>query len=246
MVPSTLPDLSGRITLVTGATRGIGWQASLALAKAGSHVIAVGRTQGALEELDDTIKAQGGECTLVPMDLRQFDGIDILGKQIHERWGRLDGLFGNAGILGEITPAPHTVPKTWDEVMDLNVTANYRLIRSLDTPLRASDSGRALFVSSGVALSRRAYWGAYAASKAALDTFVTCYANETRKTNLKVNLMNPGATRTQMRAKAMPGEDPSILPDPADIAPLIVHMLSPDYQETAQRVNYRELLDPST
>ena len=236
----SLPDLTGRITLVTGATRGIGWQASLALAKAGSHIIALGRTQGALEELDDTIRAAGGECTLVPMDLRQFDGIDMLGKQIHERWGRLDGLFGNAGVLGEITPAPHTTPKTWDQVMDINLTANYRLIRSLDIPLRASSSGRALFVSSGVAKSHRAYWGAYAASKAALDAFVTCYANETTQTNLKVNMIDPGAMRTQMRAKAVPGEDPSVLPDPADIAPLIANMLSPDYDKTAQRVHFHE------
>ena len=239
MTDQSLPDLSGRITLITGATRGIGWQASLALAKAGSHIIAVGRTQGALEELDDTIKAAGGECTLVPMDLRQFDGIDMLGKQIHERWGRLDALFGNAGVLGEITPAPHTTPKTWDQVMDVNLTANYRLIRSLDIPLRASDAGRALFVSSGVAKSHRAYWGAYAASKAALDAFVTCYANETTKTNLKVNMIDPGATRTQMRAKAMPGENPDVLPPPSDIAPLITHMLSPSYKETAQRVRFQ-------
>jgi len=192
MPQTSLPDLSGRITLVTGASRGIGWQACLSLAQAGSHVIAVGRTQGALEELDDTIRAAGGECTLVPMDLRQFDGIDMLGKQIHERWGRLDGLFGNAGVLGE------------------------------------------------VAQSHRAYWGAYAASKAALDAFVTCYANETTKTNLKVNMIDPGAMRTQMRAKAMPGEDPAILPEPSQIAPLITHMLSPDYDKTAQRLHFRD------
>ena len=234
------PDLSGRLTLVTGATRGFGWQAALALAKAGSHVIAAGRTQGALEELDDMIRSAGGECTLVPIDLRQFDSIDRLGKTIHERWGRLDGLFGNAGYLGEITPAPHTDPKIWDQVMDINLTANYRLIRSLDLPLRASPSGRALFMSSGVAQSHRAYWGAYAASKAALDAFVTCYANETTKTNLRVNMLDPGAARTQMRAKAMPGEDPSHLPNPADIAPLIVEMLSPDYAQTAARVKFRD------
>lgn len=239
-MPMTPPNLSGRITLVTGATRGIGWQACLALAKAGSHIIAAGRTQGALEELDDAIRQAGGESTLVPIDLRQFDAIDRLGKTIFERWGRLDGLFGNAGFLGEITPAPHTEPKIWDQVMDLNLTANYRLIRSLDVPLRASSSGRALFMSSGVAQSHRAYWGAYAASKAALDAFVTCYANETTKTNLKVNLLDPGAVRTQMRAKAMPGEDPSHLPDPADIAPLITNMLSGDYTQTAQRVKFRD------
>ena len=201
------PDLSGRLTLVTGATRGIGWQAALALAKAGSHVIAAGRTQGALEELDDMIRSAGGECTLVPIDLRQFDSIDRLGKTIHERWGRLDGLFGNAGYLGEITPAPHTDPKIWDQVMDINLTANYRLIRSLDLPLRASPSGRALFMSSGVAQSHRAYWGAYAASKAALDAFVTCYANETTKTNLRVNML-ANARQSYARRRSEPSAQP--------------------------------------
>ena len=231
--------LKGRVTLVTGASRGIGYQAALALAKAGSHIIATARTQGGLEDLDDAIKAAGGETTLVPMDLKQFDGIDQLGKVIHDRWGKLDGLFGNAGVLGEITPAPHTVPKTFDEVMAVNLTANYRLIRSLDPLLQASEAGRALFVTSGVANSRRAFWGAYAASKAGLEAFVQCYANENETTNVNINLLNPGATRTQMRAKAMPGEDPSVLPNPADIAPLIVEMLSPPYSKNGEIVNFR-------
>ena len=152
--------LEGRVTLVTGASRGIGYQAALALARAGSHIIATARTQGGLEDLDDAIKAEDGECTLVPMDLKNGDGIDQLGKIIHERWGRLDGFLANAGILGEITPAPHTTPKTWDEVMAVNVTSNYRFIRSLDPLLRASDTGRAVFISSSVARSHPAYWGA--------------------------------------------------------------------------------------
>jgi len=232
--------LKGRVTLVTGASRGIGYQAALALAKAGSHIIATARTQGGLEDLDDAIKAIGGETTLVPMDLKQFDGIDQLGSIIHERWGKLDGLFGNAAILGEMTPAPHTVPKTFDEVIAVNLTANYRLIRSLDPLLRASDAGRAVFVTSGVAASRRAFWGAYAASKAGLEAFVQCYANEVETTNLKVNLLNPGATRTQMRAKAMPGEDPNVLPNPVDIAPLIVGMLSPAYDKNGEIIAYRK------
>lgn len=236
----TEQPLKGRVTLVTGASRGIGYQAALALAKSGSHIIATARTQGGLEDLDDAIKAIGGETTLVPMDLKQFDGIDQLGSIINERWGKLDGLFGNAGVLGEITPAPHTVPKTFDDVMAVNLTANYRLIRSLDPLLRASDAGRALFVTSGVAASRRAFWSAYAASKAGLEAFVQCYAEEVETTNLKVNLLNPGATRTQMRAKAMPGEDPATLPNPSDIAPLITDMLSPSYDKNGEIITFRK------
>jgi len=232
--------LKGRVTLVTGASRGIGYQAALALAKAGSHIIATARTQGGLEDLDDTIKAEGGDCTLVPMDLKNGDGIDQLGKVINDRWRRLDGFFANAGVLGDMTPAPHTVPKKWDEVMAVNVTANYRFIRSLDPLLRASETGRAVFMTSGVAKTHRAYWGAYAASKAALEAFVSCYAKESEITSLKVNLLNPGATRTSMRAKAVPGEDPETLPDPADLAPLIVEMLSPDYAANDTIVTFRE------
>ena len=232
--------LDGRVTLVTGASRGIGYQACLALAKAGSHIIAVARTQGGLEDLDDAIKSAGGECTLVPLDLKNSDAIDQLGAIINQRWGKLDGLLANAGILGEITPAPHTVPKKWDEVMAVNLTANYRLIRSLDPLLRASDAGRAVFLTSGVAQTHRAYWGAYAASKAALEAFVSCYAKEAEVTKLKVNLLNPGAMRTAMRAKAMPGEDSASLPNPSDISPLIVEMLSPSYTENDSLVTFRE------
>lgn len=232
--------LKGRVTLVTGASRGIGYAAAEALAEAGSDIIALARTQGGLEALDDAVKAKGQSCTLVPMDLTQTDGIDRLGAIINERWGKLDGLLANAGMLGEITPVPHLDPKTWDKLVNVNLTSNYRLIRSLDPLLRASNSGRALFMTSGVANTRRAYWGAYAATKAGLEALVQCYAKEAEVTALKVNLLNPGATRTAMRAKAMPGEDPSKLPNPSDIAPLIVKMLSPEYSETDQIINYRE------
>lgn len=235
--------LKGRVTLVTGASRGIGYAAAVALAEAGSDIIALARTQGGLEDLDDAVKATGQSCTLVPMDLNQMDGIDRLGAIVNERWGKLDGLLANAGMLGEITPVPHLDPKTWDKLVAVNLTANFRLIRSLDPLLRASESGRALFLTSGVADSRRAYWGAYAATKAALEALVQSYAKETEVTNLKVNLLNPGATRTAMRAKAMPGEDPQVLPNPSDLAPLIVNMLSPSYAETDKIVSYRDTLE---
>lgn len=229
-----------RITLVTGASRGIGYATALELARRGHHVIAVARTQGGLEDLDDAIRAAGGQCSLVPMDLKDFDAIDRLGSVLHERYGKLDGLFGNAAQLGDITPAAQVTPKDWDNVFSVNVTANYRLIRSLDPLLRASDAGRALFVSSSVAQSHRAYWGAYAASKAALEAFVTCYANETTVTKLKVNLLDPGGTRTAMRAKAMPGEDASVLPAPADVAELAADMLGAEYSQTAGLIRYRD------
>lgn len=233
-------QLDGRVTLVTGATRGIGYAAAIALAKAGSHIIATGRTQGGLEDLDDDIKSLGGECTLVPLDLKNGDGLDQLGAIIFERWGRLDGLLANAGVLGDITPAPHLEPKTFDDLIAINLTANYRLIRSLDPLLRKSEAGRALFLTSGVASSRRAFWGGYSASKAGLEALVQSYAKEMAITNVKVNLLNPGATRTAMRAKAMPGEDPASLPDPADIAPLIVDMLSPEYGNNDSIVAFRD------
>jgi len=229
-----------RIILITGASRGIGYAAALNLAKQGAHIVATARTQGGLEDLDDAIKADGGLCTLVPMDLKDYDAIDRLGAALNERFGRIDGLFANAGALGDITPVPHLTPKTWDNVFAVNTTANYRLIRSMDPLLRASDAGRALFVSTSVAQTPRAFWGAYGASKAALETFVSAYAQEVSVTDLKVNLLNPGATRTAMRAKAMPGEDPATLPAPEELAPLITEMLSPDYDKTDEIVVFRK------
>ena len=229
-----------RITLVTGASRGIGRAAALALAAAGHHVVATARTTGALEELDDMIGERGGTATLVPLDLKDMQATHQLGYVIAERYGRLDGLFANAGVLGEITPASQVVPKTWDEVIAVNLTANVNLIRALDPVLRESPSGRAVFTTSGVAKSRRPYWSAYAASKAGLEAFVQCYAREVEVTDLRVNLLNPGATATAMRAKAMPGEDPATLPRPEDVAPLVVEMLSPDWTGNAEIVSYRE------
>lgn len=233
--------LEGRITLITGASRGIGYAAAKAVAAAGSHVVALARTQGGLEDLDDEITAAGGSCTLVPMDLREFDQIDRLGGLLNERYGRLDGLLCNAAVLGDITPANHVTPKDWMRILDVNMTAPYRLIRSLDPLLRQSEAGRAVFVTTSVARTPRAYWGAYAASKAGMENFVQCWAEEVGDiTNIRVNLLNPGGVNTQMRAKAVPGEDRSQLPMPADVAPLISEMLSPDYADHNTLVSYRE------
>src|ERR1700755_2042258 len=204
----TEKSLEGRIALVTGASRGIGRAAAIALAAAGAHGICVARTVGGLEETDDEIQKAGGTATLVPMYLRDFEAIDRLGASIYERWGRLDALFANAGVLGMLTPVAHLEPKTFQEVMEVNVTANWRLIRSLDPLLRLSDAGRVVFVTSGAARKHTAFWGAYAVSKAALESLALTYAAECEGSKVKVNLFNHGATRTAMRRKAMPGEDP--------------------------------------
>jgi NAD(P)-dependent dehydrogenase (short-subunit alcohol dehydrogenase family) len=230
-----------RIVLVTGASRGIGRAAARAIARTGAHVIAVARTSGGLEDLDDEIKQDGGEgATLVPMDLRNFDGIDQLGASIYERWGRLDGLFGNAGALGELSLLTHLAPKMWQEAIDLNVTTNWRLIRSLDPLLRKSEAGRAVFVTSGAARKHTPYWGSYAVTKAALESLVLTYAAECESTNIKVNLFSPGPLRTRMRARAMPGEDPKSLQPPEVVAPRIVEMLSPAFTKNGELIDYRQ------
>lgn len=224
--------LEGRVALVTGASRGIGFAAAVELARAGAHVVALARTQGGLEELDDAVRAAGGTATLVPADLKDLDAVDRLGPALLGRFGRLDIALGNAGILGEIAPLTHLDEGVWDAVMRINVTANWRLIRTLDPLLRASDAGRAVFVTSGAAQSCRAYWGAYAVSKAALDALVRTYAAETASTPVRAMLVNPGPLRTAMRRTAMPGEDPETLRTPEELAPHLVRLASPAWTET--------------
>lgn len=223
-------NLAGKVVVVTGASRGIGYHAALEAGRRGAHVVAVARTVGGLEELDDAIKATRGSATLVPLDLSDFDGIDRLGRAIFDRWGKLDGLLGNAAMLGGLSPVAHVDPKVFDRVMALNVTANYRLLRSLDVLLRQAEAGRVAFVSSSSARSAKAFWGLYAASKAALEALLKSYAAETGgATRIRANLFYPGAVRTSMRAQAMPGEDPDTLPSPALLAPKLVDMLEPGF-----------------
>ncbi|HEY3777724.1 MAG TPA: SDR family NAD(P)-dependent oxidoreductase [Rhizomicrobium sp.] len=231
--------LSGKNALVTGASRGIGRAAAKMLASEGAHVILVARTVGALEELDDEIREAGGSATLVPLDVKDFAALDRLGATIYERWGKLDALLGNAGVLGTLTPLAQLNPKTFAECLDVNVTANWRLIRSMDPLLRRSEAGRALFVTSGAAHNFRAYWGGYAMSKAALETIVLTYAAECDGTSVAVNLLNPGPLRTRMRQKAMPGEDPDSLDPPEVVAPLILDLLSPDCTRNGELVSFR-------
>lgn len=221
--------LSGRVALVTGASRGIGFAAAKALAEAGAHVVAVARTVGGLEELDDAIRAKGGAATLVPLDLKDSAGIDRLAAASFERWGRLDALFGNAGTLGVLTPLPHLQMKDWDNLVAVNITANWRLIAAFDPLLKRSDAGRALFMTSGAAHRNRPFWGPYATSKAALEVMVQTYAAECATTNVRVNLYSPGPTRTAMYIQAMPGADENALPPPEAHGRRIVELLSPSF-----------------
>ena len=216
--------LAGRVALVTGASRGIGRAVATRFAAEGAEVICVARTQGALEELDDEIRAAGGKAILMPMDLRDFDMIDRIGGAVYERFGKLDVLVGNAGVLVLLTPMGHYRPKDFQEIMDVNATANYRLIRSFDPLLRQSDAGRAIFVTSGTAHGVHPYWGAYAASKAALEAMVRSYAGEITKTAVKANLVDPGIVATRLRTIAFPGEDQAKLAQPEDVTEAFVQL----------------------
>jgi NAD(P)-dependent dehydrogenase (short-subunit alcohol dehydrogenase family) len=229
---ATATSLAGKIALVTGASRGIGHATALALARAGAHVVAVARTVGGLEELDDAIRAAGGSATLVPLDLRDTDGIVRLAAALNERYRRLDVLVGNAGVPGPMSPLGHVEPKAWDEAIAINVTANFHLVRTMDPLLRASEAGRAVFVTSGAAKTNRAYRGPYSITKAALNALARTYAAETMTTNVRVNLLNPGPTRTRMRAAVVPGEDPMTLKTADPVADQIVAMCLPDFRET--------------
>ena len=226
--PSPGP-LHGRIALVTGASRGVGRACALALAKAGAQVVALARTQGALEALDDEVQAATGRpAVLTPGDLTDGDSLDRLGAALYERFGRLDVLVSNAGELGLITPVAQLDPKVWDRAVSVNMTAAYRLIRSLDPLLRRSDAGRAVFVTSRVAAEPRAFWGPYAATKAGLEALVRTYADEVAHTPIRCTLLDPGPLRTRMRATAFPGEDPDDLQPPEAVVPLLLDILRPD------------------
>lgn len=220
--------LRGRIALVTGASRGLGAAIARRFAAEGAHLVLVARTAGGLEEVDDAVKAVGGEATLVPLDLAQFEAIDELGARLYERFGRLDILIGNAAALGVLSPVGHIEPKTWDETFAINVTANFRLIRSFDPLLRQSEAGRAIFVTSAATENLFPFWGLYSTTKAALDAIVLTYAQEMANTTVRANLVDPGIIQTGMRAAAMPGEDPATLRQPDEVTEVFVDLASAD------------------
>jgi NAD(P)-dependent dehydrogenase (short-subunit alcohol dehydrogenase family) len=231
--------LEGRIALVTGASRGIGRTAALEFAKQGAHVIALARTTGALEDLDDEIRGVSTNgATLVPADLKDMDGIDRLGGAIYDRFGKLDIFFGNGAILGPISPLGHVMPKDWDDVMTVNVTANWRLIRILDPLLARSDAGRVILMSSGAAWKHKPYWGCYSISKAAIEALGHTYAQEVASTKIKVMMVDPGPLRTDMRASAVPGEDPLTLREPSALVPHLVDMASTGWTETGRLFDF--------
>lgn len=221
-------QLKGKVALVTGASRGIGAAAAKRLAAEGAHVVIAARTVGGLEEVDDAVRELGGSATLVPVDLRQMEMVDAIGAQIYERFGRLDILVGNAAILGSLSPLAHASPSEVEDVFTINTLANYRLIRACDPLLRRSNAGRVIMVTSGAAAAPIAYWGPYAASKAALEHMTLCYATEVKQTKIRVNLLDPGAVRTRMRAKAFPGEDPNSLPTPEQISDWFSTLAGPE------------------
>jgi NAD(P)-dependent dehydrogenase (short-subunit alcohol dehydrogenase family) len=231
--------LDNRLVLITGASRGIGRAVALAYASEGAHVILVARTVGGLEEVDDEIQKFGGTATLVPLDLSDHTAIDRMGGMIFERWGKLDVLVGNAGMLGTLSPLSHYDPGGWEKLLSVNVTANWRLIRSFEPLLKRSEAGRAIFVTSGAADKSKPYWGGYAMSKAALNSMIITWAAEVQQSNVRVNLINPGPTRTAMRKQAMPGEDPTTLTKPAELVPLFIELALPSCKRNGEIVEFK-------
>ena len=240
-MPVTVPDLSGKLVLVTGATRGIGRAVAVAAASAGAELIITGRTVGALEEVDDEIKAGGGHATIVEMDMKDTAAMPRLAAAIAERWGRLDGLVANAAILTALTPVGHVTPEDWETNIAVNLTGQWHMIRAFDPLLRAAPAGRAILVTSGAAVGSRPFWGPYAATKAGLEALGRSWAGESEQTSLRINMMNPGGTATTMRASAFPGEDPASLPQPADIASAFLALLAEDCPWHGDVVNAREI-----
>jgi NAD(P)-dependent dehydrogenase (short-subunit alcohol dehydrogenase family) len=232
--------LKDRLALITGASRGIGRALALALAQNGAHVVVAARTIGALEELDDEIRKAGGKATLLQVDLSKGDKVDQLGPTLFQRWGKLDIFVGNAGVLGPLSPLHHVTEDAWNQVIDINLSANWRLIRTLDPLLKRSDAGRGVFLTSGAATGKYAYWGPYGVSKAGLEALVKTYAHELEDTSVRVNLVNPGPVRTAMRAKAFPGEDPNTLPAPDELVPLFLELVSPECNFSGRVINFAD------
>jgi len=235
----TLPRFDGKVALVTGASRGIGRAIAKALALQGAQVVAVARMRAGLEELDDELRSLGLQLSLLRLDLRDGAQVDGLGPTLYQRWQRLDIFVGNAGVLGPLSPLGHVSEASWSETLAVNLTTNWRLLRTLDPILRLSPHGRVLFLTSGAAQRCRAYWGPYSVSKAALEALAKTYAHEVQSTAVRVNLLDPGAMRTRMRRQAYPGEDETTLPAPEAIVPLALSLLTEDTAANAERFEFK-------
>ncbi|WP_407965077.1 SDR family NAD(P)-dependent oxidoreductase [Bartonella sp. C271] len=233
-------DLTGCVALVTGASKGIGYHLALELATRGAHIIALARTISGLKTLNNEIKKKGASATLIPLDLHNMEAIDALNISIEERWKKLDILVANAAILGALSPIAHTENAMFEDILQINLTSQWRLMKAVEPLLLKSDAGRAILLSSSVAHCARAFWGPYAASKAALELLARCWAEELKQTPIKVNCVNPGATRTTMRAQALPGEDPQTLPSPQEVAAEIAYLSSPHLKETGRLFDVRK------
>jgi NAD(P)-dependent dehydrogenase (short-subunit alcohol dehydrogenase family) len=220
--------LTGRIALITGASRGIGAAVAERFAAEGAHVVLAARTVGGLEETDDRVRAAGGSATLVPLDLREFGRIDELAASLYQRYGRLDILVGNAAEFGTFSPLGHIDPQLWSEVIDLDLTANWRLIRAMDPLLRMAPAGRAVFVTSRLGRDALPYYGPYAVAKAGLETLVRIYAGEVARIAVRANLIDPGIVRTRLRARIFPGENPATVPPPESVADAFLDLVVPE------------------
>jgi NAD(P)-dependent dehydrogenase (short-subunit alcohol dehydrogenase family) len=229
---------ANRVALVTGASRGIGAAVAVELARLGAHVVMTARTQGGLEDTDDAIRSLGGSATLLPLDLAEGEQVDAIGPSIYQRFGRLDVLVHCAGVLGRLTPVPHILPRDWHDVVTVNLSAAWRLIRTCEPPLRNAEAGRAVFVTDARAREPKAYWGAYGATKAGMEHLVLTWAGELRETRLRVNLFDPGIVRTRLRANAFPGEDPASLPTPEDVSPSLASLCLPTETRHGELVRF--------
>ena len=234
--------LENKVILVTGASRGIGRAVAIAAGSQGAEVILTGRTTGALEEVDDQIHALGGKSVIVELDQTDLPAIPRLASAIASRWQRLDGFVANAGQLGQLSPITHSDEDVFDRTIQVNLTSIFHMIRSFDGLLRASEAGRAVLVSSGAAVGHRPFWGAYAISKAGMEAMGRSWAAESEQTNMKINILDPGGTRTAMRAAAYPGEKPESVPSPDEIAPAFIELLSPECAYHGERLLAREML----